>query len=116
MAVKATITFNAGEKYVTPTTASTDRAMGVCMVTASPRGKPCPVQISGIALVRCQSTTGTMGFPAVCCATAGQVRTAGAITVAGATANSRELGLFAENFSSKTAGDKVKVLINPGRR
>jgi hypothetical protein len=116
MAVYASITWNAGENYVTPTTASTQRALGVAMVEASPRGKPCPVAHSGIVLVKCQSVTGTMGHPAVACATSGEIRSAGALTVVAATANSRQVGLFAENFTGNTAGDKVKVLLRPGRR
>ena len=98
------------------TTASSDIAIGVAMVTASKQGDYVPVAISGVVLVKCQSVAGTFGLPAVCCATAGQVRTAGVLTVPAATANSRQLGLFAEMFTGNTKADKVKVLLRPGRR
>jgi len=115
MVVKASPTFNSGEKYVTPTTASTDIPLGVCMVTASPRGKPCPVAISGVVLVRCQSVTGTAGVPVVACATSGEVRTSGLGPDTGATGKAYIVGILAENFSGHSAGDKVKVILRPGR-
>lgn len=115
-AVRASPTFNSGENYVTPTDASTDLPLGVCMVTASPRGQPCPIAVSGVVEVICESTTGTAGFEVVCVATEGRVRVAGAPAVTGATNMPLRLGILAENFSSNSAGDKVKVILSPGRR
>jgi hypothetical protein len=97
------------------TTASTDRPIGVCMVTASHQGKPCSISQSGVVLILCQSTAGTLGVPVVCCATAGQVRTTGLAPATGATGRAIVVGYLAESFSSNTAGDPVKVRLSIGR-
>ena len=97
------------------TTASTDRALGVAMVTASKQGDVIPVAVSGVVLIKCHSTAATFGVPAVCCATAGNVRSAQLGPLTGATTAAQIVGVFAETFTGNTVTDKVKVLLRPGR-
>ena len=98
------------------TTASSDIAIGVAMVTASIQGDMVPVAVSGVVLIKCQSTAATFGVPAVCCATVGQVRSAEVGPLTGATTAAQMVGVFAETFTGNTIADKVKVLLRPGRR
>jgi hypothetical protein len=88
------------------------------MVTASPRGQPCPIAVSGVVEVICEDTTGTLGFMVVCCATEGNVHVAGLADSGGnsTASTSYRLGYVAENFTGNTTEDKIKIILSPGRR
>jgi len=114
-AVMASPAQNAGEKYVTYTSGSTARTIGVAMVTASPRGKPCPVAVSGVVLCSLLSTAATFGTPVVA-SNKGQLKTSGTGPATGATTKGQIVGYIVEpTFSGNTRGDKVRILLRPGR-